>query len=423
MFNNYNGQVYNYNDQVYNYNDQVYNYNGQVYNYNDQVYNYNGQVLQDKFVASVLKFKRNGYFVEIGSNHPQIINNTYFLEKELNWSGIMIDYDNQWIPYYEKERINSIYIIKNALDINYKDILIKNNLPKNIDYLQIDLEVSNRSTLSTLELLDNTIFSEYKFATVTFEHDIYDGNKFDTRLASRQIFLNRGYILVFPDVINNSSAFEDWYVHPDLVDMIFINNIKTDLSLNYNLIMKIIDDNINNIISGPSYNTISDTISDTISGPLYNTISDTISDPLYNTISDTISLLYKTISDTISNPLYNTISDTISSPLYNTSDTIAIDMNNDIAFDINNITNNLIYNTESNTISDTITLDTTIFDTTIFDTTAALNTAAINTVTLDTSSDFITIDVASLNTTLNTTTLNTTTLDTTTFGITLDSIL
>jgi hypothetical protein len=29
-----------------------------------------GQANQDKFVLNVLKEKRNGYFLEIGSNHP-----------------------------------------------------------------------------------------------------------------------------------------------------------------------------------------------------------------------------------------------------------------------------------------------------------------------------------------------------------------
>jgi len=111
------------------------------------------------------------------------------------------------------------------------------NAPKNIDYLQIDLEVSNRSTLTTLELLNNNVFNEYKFATVTFEHDIYDGDKFNTRLDSRKIFLNRGYILVFPDVRNGQHAFEDWYIHPELVDINYINKIKSEQSLDYNDIM------------------------------------------------------------------------------------------------------------------------------------------------------------------------------------------
>jgi len=201
------------------------------------LHNYNGQVLQDKFVVSILKNKQNGYFLEIGSNHPKLINNTYVLEKELNWKGIMIEYDNSWISYYNLERPNSIYIINDATKINYNELLSYYNAPKNIDYLQIDLEVSNRSTLTTLELLNNNVFNEYKFATVTFEHDIYDGDKFNTRLDSRKIFLNRGYILVFPDVRNGQYAFEDWYIHPELVDINYINKIKSEQSLDYNDIM------------------------------------------------------------------------------------------------------------------------------------------------------------------------------------------
>jgi len=207
------------------------------------LHNYNGQVLQDKFVVSVLKNKQNGYFLEIGSNHPKLINNTYILEKELNWKGIMVEYDQSWIPLYKLERPNSSYIINDATQINYNDILKQNNAPKNIDYLQVDLEVCNRSTLTTLELLNNTIFNEYKFATVTFEHDIYDGDRFNTRLASREIFSNRGYILVFPDVRNGQHAFEDWYIHPNLVNINYINKIKRTESLDYHDIMDILDKN------------------------------------------------------------------------------------------------------------------------------------------------------------------------------------
>ena len=140
------------------------------------LHNYNGQILQDKFVVSVLKNKQNGYFIEIGSNHPKLINNTYVLEKELNWKGIMVEYDKNWIQLYKIERPNSIYVINDATQINYNELFKQNNVPKNIDYLQIDLEVCNRSTLTTLELFNDNIFNEYKFATVTFEHDIYDGD-------------------------------------------------------------------------------------------------------------------------------------------------------------------------------------------------------------------------------------------------------
>ena len=80
--------------------------------------------------------------------------------------------------------LRSTHIINDATTINYKNIFEINNTPIEIDYLQIDLEVSNRSTLTTLEILDNDIFDKYKFATITFEHDIYTGNYFDTRQKS-----------------------------------------------------------------------------------------------------------------------------------------------------------------------------------------------------------------------------------------------
>ena len=204
-------------------------------------YQYNGQVLQDKFVVSVLNGKMNGFFLEIGSNDPIFFNNTYILEKHLNWTGIMVECDNKYLPYYKIKRPNSIHIIDDATKINYLDIFIKNNFPKNIDYLQIDLEVSNKSTLNTLENLSRNCFQEYKFATVTFEHDIYTGDHFNTRATSREIFNNFGYVLVFQDVRNVTTKFEDWYVHPDLVNMNYIDKIKRNTSLDFNEIMNIID--------------------------------------------------------------------------------------------------------------------------------------------------------------------------------------
>ena len=38
---------------------------------------YYGQVAQDLFVIHMLKKKKNGYFIEIGSNDPINCNNTY----------------------------------------------------------------------------------------------------------------------------------------------------------------------------------------------------------------------------------------------------------------------------------------------------------------------------------------------------------
>ena len=52
---------------------------------------YRGQAEQDKFVLNVLKFKKNGYFLEVGSWDAAWINNTFVLETEHDWHGIMVE--------------------------------------------------------------------------------------------------------------------------------------------------------------------------------------------------------------------------------------------------------------------------------------------------------------------------------------------
>jgi hypothetical protein len=186
---------------------------------------FNGQSQQDRFVLNVLNYKKNGYFLEIGSHHPIIINNSYLLETKYNWKGIMVDCVNDFLPLYKQHRPNSIHVINDARTIDYKNLFEQNNFPTSLDYLQIDLEVSDGSTIETLIQLDSNIFDTYKFATVTFEHDIYNTNFANTRIESRKIFKKRGYICIFEDINNHGYPYEDWYVHPDLVSIVYINNL------------------------------------------------------------------------------------------------------------------------------------------------------------------------------------------------------
>lgn len=202
------------------------------------------QACQDLFVKHVKQSMYNGYFVEIGSNHPIMHNNTYMLESIYNWKGLMVEYDASFEELYRIYRKNSIYHIGDARHVNYRDILYNNSFPPNIDYLQIDLDVNNRSTLDTLSILNDTVFDTYKFATVTFEHDIYTGNYFNTQQISRKIFEDRGYVLVFPNVSvfweGSYKPFEDWYVHPDLVNMDIVNKLITTESLTTDTIARIL---------------------------------------------------------------------------------------------------------------------------------------------------------------------------------------
>lgn len=196
--------------------------------YKMSVVKYNAQAEQDKFVLNVMKHKQNGYFLEIGSNDPIHMNNSYILESSYHWKGIMIEYDGHHFPQYKIHRPNSVHINSDATRVDYKALFALNNVPTHIDYLQIDLEAHLGTTISTLEKLDKEVMDNYKFAVVTFEHDIYRTSNHNTRGRSRDIFIKRGYYPVFLDVNDKGEyPFEDWYVHPDLVDMNYIKALQS----------------------------------------------------------------------------------------------------------------------------------------------------------------------------------------------------
>ena len=72
------------------------------------------QASQDIFVRILTNNKTNGTFLEIGSNHPININNSFLLETKYAWKGIMVEYESKFLDLYKqtftikKDIINSI---------------------------------------------------------------------------------------------------------------------------------------------------------------------------------------------------------------------------------------------------------------------------------------------------------------------------
>ena len=197
-----------------------------MYNHKLKYINSRSQIGQDIYALICNKFKNDGFFIEIGSHDPEKNSNTYLLDKDYNWKGIMIEYDKNFIIPYRNIRPNMIHIFENAIKIDYEKLFQDNNVPYHIDYLQIDIEATNGSTINALINLEK-VMDKYKFGCVTFEHDIYrENNKYNTRSKSREIFEKHGYILVLPNICSNNKCFEDWYLHPDIIDGKIIDNIK-----------------------------------------------------------------------------------------------------------------------------------------------------------------------------------------------------
>ena len=198
------------------------------------------QLRQDLFVLSSLNFKKHGYFVEFGATNGYDLSNTYLMEKQFGWSGILaepatiwhkdlynhrscnIETDCVWSDSDRTLTFNQVAVpelstinnysdtdihaedrqegkIYNVKTISLNDLLSKYNAPKHIDYLSIDTEGSE------YEILSNFDFSKHTFQVITCEH-----NYTTMREKIYTLLIQQGYQRVF----ENLSLFDDWFVKP-----------------------------------------------------------------------------------------------------------------------------------------------------------------------------------------------------------------
>lgn len=171
------------------------------------------QSMQDMFVLSMLNGKKYGRYLEIGSAEPFINNNTALLEKQFDWTGISIDINKSVVSQFKKERVNDVFCL-DATQIDYAEFLKEKGFTEYFDYLQIDCDPPSIS----LKILKSIPFDKYKFATITFEHDFYIDPT--VKEESRKYLISKGYVLCVSDIAYNQiNSYEDWWVHPDLVDV------------------------------------------------------------------------------------------------------------------------------------------------------------------------------------------------------------
>lgn len=197
-----------------------------------------GQVYQDLFVLACLDGKRNGRYLEIGSAGPYYGNNTAVLEEDFGWHGVGIDFDEKFVKDYREKRKNPI-IQANALEVDYASLLNELAVDGVVDYLQLDCEPSS----VTYDIMTKIPFDKFKFAVITYEHDHYMDRSKSYRHKSREFLTSRGYELVVSDVNpEGHSSFEDWYVHPDLVDRKIINRMKDVIEGDRTTNIRTIDD-------------------------------------------------------------------------------------------------------------------------------------------------------------------------------------
>ena len=145
------------------------------------------------------------------------------LEQRFVWTGLGIDYNQNFVTEYGQHRTNPCICV-DATKVDYDKLLAKIAVDGVVDYLQVDCEPPK----VTFDVLMCVPLDKYKFRVISYEHDYYADVSRSYRAKSRRYLQSFGYQLVVPDVsVDGISSFEDWWVHPDLVDEKTIEALKS----------------------------------------------------------------------------------------------------------------------------------------------------------------------------------------------------
>jgi FkbM family methyltransferase len=196
------------------------------------------QLRQDIFVLHELNFKRGGFFVEFGATNGVDLSNTWLLEQEYGWQGILAEPARLWqadLTANRRARIETRCVWKTTGEslsfneakapelstiqqfssadlhahervqgdtylvetISLMDLLAKHGAPREIDYLSIDTEGSE------FDILQGFDFDKYHIRIVTCEH-----NYSPMREQLHALFTRNGYTRKYEQV----SQYDDWYV-------------------------------------------------------------------------------------------------------------------------------------------------------------------------------------------------------------------
>ena len=197
------------------------------------------QLFQDLWALWICGRKHGGYFVEFGAANGVELSNTYLLEKEMGWSGILAEPNPHFAKSLERNRrcIVSDRCVYSASGetleflaaqkgefsriasiapgdsheerrrsdaetitvqtISLNDLLTEHGAPAEIDYLSLDTEGSE------FEILKAFDFERWRVKAITVEH-----NYMPIRQHLHDLLSGKGFRRTWPEL----SRWDDWYV-------------------------------------------------------------------------------------------------------------------------------------------------------------------------------------------------------------------
>ena len=212
-----------------------------VKNIESLVKNSKSQLGQDLFVVGTLDAKKSGYFVEFGATDGLSLSNTFLLENEFEWTGILAEPAKNWhaelelnrkckidfrcvsnqsnttLKFIESEfgelstikgfegfdeNIRTLAREYDVKTISLLDLLKFHDSPQVIDYLSVDTEGSEYLILEKFD------FAQFKFRIITCEHNFTENREKIFNLLTKN-----GYKRIWSEF----TQFDDWYIHPELI--------------------------------------------------------------------------------------------------------------------------------------------------------------------------------------------------------------
>lgn len=201
----------------------------------DRKFNSFAQLNQDLFVLDILNYKNNGFFLEVGAGDGVNLSNTYLLERDYGWTGILVEPNRNFydkcclarkctvinklllnspqtsLKFYEKKigefshsegygnfLASEILREYEVPTIKFENLFTNFSPTLSIDFLSIDTEGSER------EILDSVDFSVHSPLIICIEHN-YDKKN---RLYYKRYLKNKGYKLKYPGI----SRWDSWFV-------------------------------------------------------------------------------------------------------------------------------------------------------------------------------------------------------------------
>lgn len=190
---------------------------------------------QDLLILAATNLKRHGFFVEFGAADGIRLSNTYLLEKEFGWNGILAEPCAAWRSRLTDNRdcqldfrcVSSasgsfVQFAENPADpllsgitsgplsalpaagyvetISLCDLLLAHGAPSFIDFLSIDVEGHE------IEILEAFDFSRFRFGIVLIE-----SNDLVSRKRIRRIMASHSYSLFLSDPLLP----DEWFVDPE----------------------------------------------------------------------------------------------------------------------------------------------------------------------------------------------------------------